>query len=309
MNEEEFINICKDNKFWKWVNNKSIVPYPKIEDRENFLKILYKQISKRTYYPKPPNDYLTLNKEHGVLRVIPILNLSDLIVFYYCTRKLENYIAVNHVPGTYGGFGLSGKLRRVEEQEIKDITSGIDVVNFNGEEYVFEDQEGYPTQSSFNPKAWQAEWDDFTNKLYHNSYNFEDNLQGGGFVVEIDIANFYDTIQLDNLEYKIRKFISNEENNTVYLLMHFLRYWNRHINFYRQQGAGVPQDLFGECSRILANFYLQEYDKKMFKYCNDIDCNYFRYADDQVIFLDSKEKKRRNYNKSFKFFNERGSKF
>jgi len=261
MNEKEFIEICRDKKFWQWIRNKSIVPYGDVADKDAFLKELFRKIASSTYYPNPPKEYLTLNKGQGVLRVVPVLNLNDLVVFYYCARKLEPYIAVNHVPGTYGGFGLSGKLRKVEEEEIKSISDNLEVTEFDGDFYVFQELAGYPIESSFNPRAWQAEWGDFNDKLYHNSFDFEG--EENGFVVELDIANFYDSIQLDNLEFKIRKYISNEENQIVYLLLHFLRYWNRHINFYRQQGAGVPQDLFGECSRILANFYLQNYDKAL----------------------------------------------
>lgn len=68
-----------------------------------------------------------------------------------------------------------------------------------------------------------------------------------------------------------------------------MKFWNRHINFYRQQGAGVPQDLFGECSRILANFYLQDYDRNISEYCLSMGGQYFRYADDQVFFAKESE--------------------
>jgi hypothetical protein len=280
MNQQEFINICVDKKFWQWIRNKSLISYENISDQRVFLKDLFEKIANRTYYPNPPKEYLTINKGNGVLRVVPVLSLSDLLVFFYCVRKLEPYIAINRIPGTYGGFGLSGKLRKTEEDEKEGISNGLKVIKLGKDVYVFEESNGYPVQSSFNSKAWQAEWGDFNNKLYHHSFNFND-----GVVVELDISNFYDSIQLDNLEFKIRKYISNEENQVVYLLLHFLRFWNRHINFYRQQGAGVPQDLFGECSRILANFYLQDYDQNISAFCNDLGCQYFRYADDQIIFI------------------------
>lgn len=46
----------------------------------------------------------------------------------------------------------------------------------------------------------------------------------------------------------------------------------------------------GDCSRILANFYLQPYDKFVYDLCRESKCKYLRYADDQFIFLKDKNK-------------------
>lgn len=279
MTKKDFIQICSDAKFWQWIRNKSPIPYEKVADKSGFLSALYEEVDDRTYYPSPPKDYLILNKGYGVLRIIPALKLEDLCVYYYCVRRLEKYIALNHTPGTYGGFGMKGRLRHIEEEEIDQIKDAVEIVEFDGEMYAFSEMGEYPVASRFNPKAWFAEWDNFTGKLYFNTPNFKN-----GFVAELDISNFYDSIQLDNLEFKLRKYVHRRESDVIYLLMHFLRFWNRHVNFYRQQGSGIPQDTFGECSRILANFYLQNYDKNIAKVCRGLDAKYFRYADDQIIF-------------------------
>ena len=285
MRQKEFILICSDRKFWQWIRTKSTIAYKVPSDKTKFLTDLYKKIENRNYYPSPPQEYITLNKGHGVVRTIPSFQLDDLCVYYYCARKLEKYIAVNYVSGTYGGFGLSGKLRQLEEQNFQQNRDRHDIIEIGEESYVFTELAGYPTLSTLNPRAWYTEWNDFTKKLYFDSGEFST-----GFVADLDIANFYDSIQLDNLEYKLRKYVPHQCNDVIYLLLHFLRYWNRHINFYRQQGAGIPQDVFGECSRILANFYLQSYDKTFSRYCESMGGKYFRYADDQVLFSDSKEK-------------------
>jgi hypothetical protein len=284
MVKNEFVKICSDRKFWQWVKNKSLVSYGTVSDKDSFLKELGKRIDNRTYYPNPPKEYLTINKGKGVLRIVPVLALEDLCVYYYCVRKLEKYIALNHVPGTFGGFGLSGKLRQVEEEEIGNLMNEHELVEFGSEAYVFTMASGSLQISPLNPMAWFAEWNDFTKKLYFNSGHYTT-----GFVVELDISNFYDAIQLDILEFKLRKHISHKQNEIIYLLLHFLRYWNRHMNFYRQQGAGIPQDLFGECSRILANFYLQDYDKQISDFVSSMGGKFFRYADDQVIFANTEE--------------------
>ncbi|MFA6513673.1 MAG: RNA-directed DNA polymerase [Patescibacteria group bacterium] len=282
MIKSDFIKVCSEQKFWQWVNKQSSVPYKKVANKKAFLEEVFGKISSRNYYPKPPEEYITINKGNGVVRIVPSFRLDDLCVYYYCVRRLEKYIAINHTPGTYGGFGLRGKLRRLEEDEIKEIKDSYEIVEFDNDKFVFTD-DGYSV-SNLNPNAWFAEWNDFSKKLYFNCANVK-----YGYATELDISNFYDSIQLDNLEFKLRKYIKNKDNEIVYLLMHFLRFWNRHINFYRQQGAGIPQDTFGECSRIIANFYLQEYDKNIARYCVKKGAMYFRYADDQIIFTLNKK--------------------
>jgi hypothetical protein len=49
----------------------------------------------------------------------------------------------------------------------------------------------------------------------------------------------------------------------------------------------LPQDEIGDCSRILANFYLQDYDAVISKKCAEAEARYLRYSDDQVIFCKS----------------------
>src|ERR1700741_3221442 len=117
MGKTEFIKICSDRKFWQWIRNHAPKAYPPVPDKEKFLGNLHKKILNRTYYPSPPQEYITINKGSGVLRVTPALSLEDLCVYYFCARKLEKYIAVNRIYGTFGGFGLSGKLREAENIE------------------------------------------------------------------------------------------------------------------------------------------------------------------------------------------------
>src|SRR5687768_3885050 len=93
----DFVKICSDKNFWQWIRSTSIASYGKMPTKKSFLTMLAKQITKRNYYPNPPREYLTLNKGYGVIRTIPVLTLQDLCVYYYCVRKLEKYIAANHV--------------------------------------------------------------------------------------------------------------------------------------------------------------------------------------------------------------------
>ena len=51
------------------------------------------------------------------------------------------------------------------------------------------------------------------------------------------------------------------------------------------QSVGLPQDALADCSRILANYYLQRYDSFAENVCSQIGGIYFRYADDQMVLL------------------------
>jgi len=115
------------------------------------------------------------------------------------------------------------------------------------------------------------------------------------YFVEFDVANFYDTINLDILERKIRAAIPREKNEIVDLLFVFLRNWNRHFEGYGCKSVGIPQDDIGDCSRMLANFYLREYDEFMLATLQDTTrCErYLRYADDQIIMAETPDDARR----------------
>lgn len=105
------------------------------------------------------------------------------------------------------------------------------------------------------------------------------------YFIRFDIANFYDTINLDLLERKIRNAIPSAKNEIVDLMFVFLRNWNRRFEGYGAKTVGLPQDETGDCSRLLANFYLQDYDRSMQERGLDVSGGgeYLRYADDQII--------------------------
>ena len=167
MYEKEFIEICTDKDFWKSISRNKYVTYKninKIEQRKALVKKTYKEIALRTYYPSPPEKYLVSNKGYGVIRVTPALSIKDILVYYFCARKLERYIASNRTENTFGGWGLSGKLRRAEEKE-DDLISD-QVVVLEDQAYIFKTMGSQIFLSSSNTFAWFQEWNDFTHRLY-----------------------------------------------------------------------------------------------------------------------------------------------
>ena len=252
------------SKFWTKLTE-SLVPFTdKPLDKEAFLEQLHKDVTDFTYTPSHPRDYIVFNKYNGIPRYVPTFTRKDYCVYFLCVKLLENEIAFNRVEGTFGGWTLGNPIRLKEEQEKIEF----DYIPFN----------------TLNDLSWAEEWRSFQNiaKTYkdHDDYKYFTN---------IDIANFYDTINLSILERKIRHCVTKSKQDVVTLLFHFLHNWNKKLEGYSSKTIGIPQDEIGDCSRILANFYLQDYDLAMKEICDHYGAKFIRFADDQIIYSKSKE--------------------
>jgi len=257
-----------ETKFWSKLNE-SLVPFDdKPINKQDFLDDLYKQIQEFTYSPSHPREYIVFNKHNGISRYVPTFERKDYCVYYFCIKLLENEIGINRVRGTFGGWTLGNPIRLKEEQELIEL----DYVPFN----------------TINELSWAREWQSFQDivKLHKDKDDFK-------YFINIDIANFYDTINLSILERKIRHVIPPEKQDVVTLLMYFLHGWNKKLEGYNLKTIGIPQDEIGDISRLLANFYLQDYDKSMKETCENLNAKYVRFADDQIIFAKSKKDARK----------------
>lgn len=280
INYEDFKKYFSKN-FWKAFGNVCPV-FSKISAnaQNQITKSLHEEIENRSYYPSTPKTYLYSNKGSGVTRTIPVFEVKDYCLYYYCIKRLEARIAVNRIENTFGGWSLGGLMRKSEDEEITERAK----IHHSHEEMVSDGYDVSISEYSFNPIAWSKWYGDFNSKLFATAQEsaFE-------WVVEFDISNFYDCIRLDLLEIWIREISDKNTSEDVSLLFHFLNYWNRRINAYNKQTVGIPQDALADCSRILANFYLQQYDAYVADICSKFGCRYLRYADDQFIFGENKE--------------------
>lgn len=267
IDKASFLKIF-DTRFWQKLNE-SLVPFTdKPVDKPIFLESLFEEVTTFSYNPSHPREYIVYNKHNGISRYVPTFNRKDYCVYYLCIKLLENEIAINRVDGTYGGWTLGNPIRLKEEQELLEL----DYIPFN----------------TLNELSWVQEWRTFQGiaKRYKDIDDFK-------FFTNIDIANFYDSINLSLLERKIRHIIPKNKQEVVTLLMHFLHNWNKKLEGYNLKTVGIPQDEIGDCSRILANFYLQDYDTAIKKICVTENAQYIRFADDQIFYTKSKESARK----------------
>ncbi|MBU1165226.1 RNA-directed DNA polymerase [Patescibacteria group bacterium] len=253
----EKINKYVGRRFWKHIQKETLIPYNEvIPKREEFLKNLTAKIEKMQYVPSPPRAYVVSHKQNLVVRFIPTMTLEDYCVYFFCIKCLEDEIAKNRIKGTYGGWRLGGKIRKIEN---------------------FDDAPSVP-DSSYNKFEWMKAWTEYQQKAYkfYQNNNFQ-------YFIVFDIANFYDSVRLSRLEMLLREATQKNKTPIVNLLFYFLSNWGKRDLNYERQNTGLPQDEVGDCSRILANFYLQDYDQRVYRLATLKNAGYLRYADDQII--------------------------
>lgn len=259
--KEEFKQIVSDS-LWQHIRKNGYLPPDNTEGRNQFCERIYNLITNREYHPSLPREYVIADKHNGSTRLIPVFTLDDTAVYYYCVKALEDYLAEGYVDCTFGGFRLNGKITDQENNLFNEINA----------------MPVYGSEFSYNPTGWVNAWRGFQYKAFQISRE-----EGLNYFVSLDIGNFYPSINLALLENKIRNSADKSLSDEIDLLFYFLKYWDRKIAFYSPRGVGIPMDDFGDSSRLLANFFLQEYDRKVYDYCQNNGAKYLRFADDQVI--------------------------
>jgi Reverse transcriptase (RNA-dependent DNA polymerase) len=102
----------------------------------------------------------------------------------------------------------------------------------------------------------------------------------------LDIANFYDSINLAILKNKFYELgLTKIESKILDMLFLFLKNWNRKFRGNQETTVGLPQAEFGEAFRLMSFLYLEDYDKEINNICKKYNAKYTRYADDQMIFI------------------------
>lgn len=251
--------------FWRGFKNQAFpITIPNtIEERRILVDKVANLISSGRYASNIPEVELIMNKGYGVARTVPAFCIEDYCVYYFCIKELENILCKNRTPNTFGGWTLGGQLRKEEESEIEIECDSTDYGRY-----------------SFNPRAWTRVFGEFNSLLFSQ-------LESGRYshVLQFDLSNFYDSVRLDMLERWIREESDSTKGEIITLLFYLLNHWNRKNTMMHPQSVGLPQDALADCSRILANYYLQKYDSFAENVCSQVGGIYFRYADDQMILL------------------------
>lgn len=259
---ESFTNIFPRSLSRKL--RESVIPIDGQIIRQEIAQNLHEEITNFVYHPLTPHDYIIINKGKQVARITPTFHPKDYFLYYFCTKIIEDEIAENRVEGTYGGWRLGNKI------QLREDNDDIEIV------------ESAPN-NSFNPYLWVEHWQDFQRKAYQ--FNNEEEYT---WVVKLDVANFYDNINIELLGKKLYLACPSSKMSYVELLLHFLHNWNKKFEGYANKSIGLPQDEIGDSSRLLANFYLQDYDLEIKSKSDELGAQYLRYADDMLFYCRTK---------------------
>ncbi|WP_158225428.1 RNA-directed DNA polymerase [Rhizobium sp. 11515TR] len=197
-------------------------------------------------------------------------------MYYLLVLSLQDYL-VTSLPGVYGAW-RTVPANAIKENKLEDLVN-------EGEAEVEHELVDPYFSDTFAKKAWFRDWQQLTDLLIETCSD----KSVGTYVLVSDIANFYDTIDVNTLIDKIRSSVP-DHSEIVSLLGYFLKFWDRRIKGYTASSKGIPQEIISDASRILANFYLTEFDRKFIEVCKASNVVYIRWADDIVLFGSSKSK-------------------
>lgn len=270
---------------WKALSNSHIPLVEKYsaESLDEVLKTLRERINENDYLPSVPYGYLGIPKGSGVTRFLPVIAENDLLVYYSLTLALQDFL-VSNIEGVFGAYAVIPKksLKQLSDSSIhKEIKAPKPFEDFDW---------GYSFGNTLAQKAWFRDWEKYVEFLDAAIIDVPKHY----ILITSDIANFYDTINIDKLSEKIvRRLASGGADEGFFdikdLLVTYLRYWDRRLGGYLASSKGIPQEIITDASRILANFYLNDFDLKFLAYCKSKELRYTRWADDIIVFGGSKK--------------------
>lgn len=166
-----------------------------------------------------------------------------------------------YIPKPNGGkrkLGIPTSIDRVIQQAILQVVSPLVDERFSNSSYGFRP----------NRSAQQA--------ILKALELFND---GHDYIVDIDLAKFFDNVPHDRLMSKVHAFIN--DGGTESLILKYLKSGSMSLNEFNPSEIGTPQG--GPLSPLLSNIYLDELDKEL----ESRGLSFCRYADDCIILVKS----------------------
>jgi hypothetical protein len=239
-------------------------------ERKSLLGSAVEEVNQGWYSPRPIHGFLSAAKGASVARFVPVFTYVDTAIYFACMQHLDRKLAGAAVTNTFGGWRLGTARREIEEQEALAILGG----------------EGCPSMppSCYNRAAWMKNWQEYW-KILAAKYEHAD---GSAWFAMFDIANFYDSVDLSRLETGVRS-ICADEPFAINVLFHLLASWNRAQCLYRPSTKGLPMDLVGDGSRLLANFFLTAFDRPYREHVQSRGGDFMRFADDMVVCVSTQQ--------------------
>lgn len=261
---------------------------------DDYCSQIQTSVENRRYEPSLPRGKMSLAKAHGVPRFITFPTFQDQCVYHHCVFQLEKGDQFIHrVSNAFGGWHLPHPHREQERDEVDRLEESF------SEQYL----ESPYWSPAVNPIRYRRIWREYAYYVYLQSMNLPDYA-----AVHIDIANFYDSIDLPRLERLVRARANQDTHPIVDLLFHFLQGYDRRQLGYSTRAVGLPHEELTESSGVLSNLYLVDYDKRMMEFCSSQspEYRYMRYSDDQLFSVPSMDHARSSIYKASEELRELG---
>lgn len=273
-----------DEVFWEAITKNRIFKDPvdfKDLDKTMIVDKIATQLKNNTYSPGIPIQFYD-PKNNGVLRGKKLFEIDDMCVYYFCVVALQDPLIekIKLTPNVFGGFRINSNLKVP-----KDSIKGDDEADtFLGSD----DPSDLYNEPEISKIGYKKEWSDYQN-LSRNLYN-----RGFDWYIHLDIAHFYDDIDLSILESQLRIYSDKSKSSIIDILMHLLEASSKSDYGFIRSHRGLPQEDLGEMSRVLANFYLSDFDSDFLsslqKILSGAEFEYLRYADDMWIAIKGDKK-------------------
>lgn len=166
-----------------------------------------------------------------------------------------------YIPKPNGGkrkLGIPTAIDRVIQQAILQVVSPLVDERFSNSSYGFR-----PNRSAQQAILKALE-------LFNDGYEW---------IVDIDLAKFFDNVPHDRLMSKVHTFIN--DGDTESLILKYLKSGSMSLDEFNPSEIGTPQG--GPLSPLLSNIYLDELDKEL----ESRGLSFCRYADDCIILVKS----------------------
>lgn len=256
-------------KNYNYIVNNSYLNFRVMDSFDEVVDTIHTSVNSGHYHPMKPLGVYSIPKHNLVPRFIPVLTVADNILYHYLIKEIEKSLLAKK-PKSVKSFGayrvLSTSKKKEGEQREYDF---IDIDEISVGKYTVS-------------YSWYPGWGEF-NATVKNYFDKDDSKK---VFVKTDIANFYDNIDLRLLENKVRSCLSSDQLSIVNLLFKLLQGVNSYAYKYNYQGKGLPQDETSDCSRLLANYFLYEFDEEFNAICEKLNSTYIRYCDDIIVMCD-----------------------
>ncbi len=258
-------------KNYKYIVNNSLLGFLVSDQFDDVIDDIYHKVNTGHYHPMRPIGVYSIPKHNLVPRFIPVLTAADNLLYHYLVKEVEESLLATKPKSvkTFGAYRVlttakkkDNDRRKYDFIDIDDISIGKYTVSY----------------------SWFPSWGEFNETVK----NYFDRHKKKTVFVKTDIANFYDNIDLRLLENKVRSCLDDSKLSVVNILFKLLQGVNSFSYKYNYQGKGLPQDETSDCSRLLANYFLYDFDKEFDAICKKLDCTFVRYCDDIIVMCNDK---------------------